>query len=180
VTVYNSYPKRKVNAVIVGSTEVTLAGEEIWRGQSDLRIVHRKVMQKNLPIVNTAVTQVTYSGYENYPGWPYHLGDSWTYEESYKTDVPLQPSWTDTFRANVVADDAIVEMGGVQYQCFKVVHTLIATTNKTPPGGGVGSTVIEYWYKDGKSIGPVKVEDSLDFRGTETQTLIGKPSALPF
>jgi len=180
VTVYDPYPKRKVNAIIVGSTKVMLAEEEIWRSQSDLRIVHRKVMQKNVPIVNTAVTQITYSGYDNYPGWPYHLNDSWTYKLFYETDTPLQPSWTDTFRANVIADDAIVELGGVEYQCFKVVHTLIATTNKTPPGGGIGSTLIEYWYKDGKSIGPVKVEDSFDFRGTETQILMGKPSPLPF
>ena len=180
VTVYDPYPKRKVNAIIVGSTKVTLAGEEIWRSQTDLREVHKKVMQTNLPIVNTAVTEITYSGYDNYPSWPYHLNDSWTYKMSYDTDVPLQPKWTDTFRADVVADDATVELGGVEYQCFKVVHTLIATTNGTPPGGGVGATLIEYWYKDGKSIGPVKVEDSFSYRGTETQIMMGAPPLLPF
>lgn len=180
VTVYAPYPKRKVNAVIIGSAKVTLAEEEIWRSQNDLRIVHKKVMVTHLPIVNTAITQITYSAYDNYPGWPYHLNDSWTYKILYDTNTPIQPNWTDTFRAEVVTDDAIVELRGVEYQCFKVVHTLIATTNGKPPGSGVGATLIEYWYKDDKSIGPVKIEDSFDFRGTETRIMMGAPPPLPF
>jgi hypothetical protein len=173
VTLYDPYPKRKVNARIVGSAKVTLAKEEIWRSEDDLRLVYREVMQRNLPIVNTVVTKITYSGYDGYPGWPYHLNDSWTYEESYDTDAPLQPGWTDRLRAEVVADDATVVIEGVEYQCFKVVHTLIDTTNGTPPGSGVGATYTEYWYKDGKSIGPIKIEDAINFRGTETQIMMG-------
>jgi hypothetical protein len=181
VTVYDPYPKRKVNAIIVGSTKVTLSGEEIWRSENDLRLIHRKLMQKDLPIVNTAYTQLTYWDYKNYPGWPYHLNDSWTYKVLYDTDTPLQPKWTNTFRADVVADNAIVEVHGVDYQCFKVVHTLIASTNGTPPGGGVGSTYIEYWYKGGKSVGPVEIDDSFSYRGTETQIMMtAPPPLLPF
>ena len=152
----------------------------MWRSQSDLRLVHKKVMQINLPVVNTAITEITYSGYDNYPGWPYHLNDSWTYEVFYETDTFLQPDRTDTFRADVVGDDAIVELGGAQYQCFEVVHTLIATTNSTPPGHGIGGTLTEYWAKDRKSIGPVKAEDSCNFRGTETLIMTGVPPLLPF
>ncbi|MFA4835606.1 MAG: hypothetical protein WC749_06025 [Dehalococcoidia bacterium] len=179
VTVFDQYPKRKVNAVIVGSAKITLAGEEIWRSQNDLRAVSEEVMQMDLPIVNTAVTKVTYSGYQNYPGWPYHLNDSWTYEASYDTNVPLQPNWTDKFRADVVADNATVKIGNVEYRCFKVVHTLIDTTNGTPSGGGVGTAITEYWYRDGKSIGPIKIEDSYNYKGTETQIMIDAPPLLP-
>ena len=180
VTVYDPFPKRIVHAVMVGSTKVTLSEEEKWRSQSDLRLVHKKVMTKDLPIINTAYTQLSYTGYENYPGWPYHLHDSWTYKILYDTDTPLQPKWTDTFRAEVVADDAIVEIQGTAYQCYKVVHTLTDTTNHTPPGSGIGSTYIEYWYKNYKSIGPVKIENSVDFKGTETQIMMGNPPQLPY
>jgi hypothetical protein len=180
VTAYDPYPERKVNAIIVGSTKVTFAGEEIWRDEGDLRVVHKRVMQINLPIVGTATTEITYTGYDGYPGWPYHLHDSWTYTVSYATDTFLQPKWTDTFRVDVVADDATVEIEGVVYRCFKVVHTLVSTTNHTPPGPGVGATYVEYWNRDGKSIGPVEVEDSFDFRGTETRIMTGAFRPLPF
>jgi len=180
VTVYDPYPKRMVHAVMIGSAKITLSGEEIWRSQSDLRLVHKKVMVKDLPIINTAYTQLSYTDYENYPGWPYHLNDSWTYKISYDTDTPLQPKWTDTFRAEVVADDAIVEIKGTAYQCYKVVHTLTDTTNHTSPGGGIGFNYIEYWAKIGKAIGPVKIEDSVNFKGTETQIMMNAPPLLPY
>ena len=180
VTVFDPYPKRKVNAIIVGSTKVTIGTEEIWRSQSDFRIVHRKVMETDLPMVNTAITEMPYTEYENYPGWPYHLNNSWTYKIFHHTDVLLQPDWTDTFRADVVSDDAIIEIGGVAYHCFKVIHTLTASTTSTLPGGGVGSKIIEYWNKNGMSIGPLKVENSVSFRGTETRIMIGTPPLLPF
>ena len=180
VTVYDPFPKRMVHAVMVGSAKITLSDEEKWRSQSDLRLVHKKVMVKDLPIINTAYTQLSYTDYENYPGWPYHLNDSWTYKISYDTDTPLQPNWTDTFRAEVVADDAIVEIKGTAYQCYKVVHTLIDTTNHTSPGDGIGATYIEYWYKNYKSIGPVKIEDSVNFKGTETQIMMDAPPSLPY
>ncbi len=179
VTLYDPFPKRKVHAIIVGSAKPTLSGEEIWRSQADLRLVYKKVMQKDLPIVNTAYTRMTYQEYENYPGWPYQLNDSWTYKISYDTDTPLQPNWIDSFRAEVVADDAIVEIDGTAYQCYKVVHTLTQTTNGTPPGGGVGSTYVEYWCKDYMSIGPIKIIDTVNFRGTETQIMMGTPPRLP-
>jgi hypothetical protein len=180
VTVYDPFPKRMVHVLMVGSTKVTLSGEEMWRSQSDLRLVHKKVMQKDLPLVNTAYTQLSYTAYENYPGWPYHLNDSWTYKASYDTDTPLQPNWTDTFHAEVVADDAIVEVKGIAYQCYKVVHTLTDTTNHTSPGDGIGTTYVEYWYKNYRSIGPVKIEDSVNFKGTETQIMMDAPPLLPY
>ncbi len=111
VTVMKPLPQRKVNAIIVGSTTVTLATDEIWRSQEDLRIIRQKAMQINLPIVNTAITESTYSGYEGYPGWPYSLGDSWTYEVYRITDTSLQPNWTDYFRADVDADDEVFAVG---------------------------------------------------------------------
>ncbi|MFC1963287.1 hypothetical protein ACFLVL_01540 [Chloroflexota bacterium] len=179
--VFESYPDRKVNAIIVGPTKITLAEEELWLSQDNLRIVHKEVMQMNLPIVNTAVTQITYSKYEEYPDWPYHLNDSWTYEIFYEPDTFMQPSWTDKFHAIVVKDDAIVKIGDAEYQCFKVVHTLTDTTNGTPPGDGIGGTLIEYWHKDGKPIAPVKIENSFSYKGTETRIAIGNvPSAINY
>ncbi|MFC2059053.1 hypothetical protein ACFLTS_05415 [Chloroflexota bacterium] len=175
---FEPYPKRKVNAIIVGSTLVTLAEEEIWRSIDDLRIVSKEVMQIDLPIVNTARSEITYSGYEGYPGWPYHLNDSWTYDTFYDTDVPMQSDWTNTFRAEVVADDAIVMIEGVKYECFKVVHTMTDTTNRLSPGHGVGATTIEYWYKDARCIGPLLMEDYFNFRGWEIKLVTGELPAV--
>jgi hypothetical protein len=180
VTVSDPSPKRKVNAIIVGSAKVTIAAEEVWRSQSDFRIVHRKVMETDLPMVNTAITEMPYAEYENYPGWPYHLNDTWTYKTFHSTDVPLQKDWTDTFRADVVSDNAIIEIGGLEYHCFKVIHTLTTSTTDTLPGGAVGSTIIEYWDKSNRSIGPLKVENSVSYRGTETRIMISAPPSLPF
>jgi hypothetical protein len=39
VTEMDPLPERKANAIIVGSTKVTLAADEIWRSQEDLRVV---------------------------------------------------------------------------------------------------------------------------------------------
>jgi hypothetical protein len=80
----------------------------------------------------------------------------------------------------VVSDDATIEIGGVAYQCFKLIHTLTASTTNTLPGGGIGSTIIEYWNKNNKSIGPLKVENSVSYRGTETRIMISAPPLLPF
>ncbi len=179
VTLYDPFPKRKVNAIIVGSATVTLAEEEIWRSRDDLREIHKKVMQTNLPIVNTAVTQVIYSDYVNYPGWPYHLGDKWTYKITYNTDAPFQPNWSESFQAEVVADDAVIEAGGMPYSCFKMVHTLVSTTNGTPAGAGVGSTITEYWVKGDKTIGPIRIDDAFSYKGIETATATGRPPAAP-
>ena len=179
VTSYDPHPQRKFGARIVGSTMGTLGEEKIWRSSDDLCIVQKKVFHQDLPIVNTVRTTLTYSGYDHSPGWPYQMHDTWTYNITYDTNTPLQPSWTDTFRAEVVADDALVDIGDVQYQCFKVVHTLVDTTTSISPGGGVGSTIIEYWVTTSKSIGPVKVEDSVNFIGKETQIATGEVPAFP-
>ena len=165
-------PVRKAHAILVGSTKVTLGAVEIWRSQEDLRVVREWAMQVNLPIVNTAITISTYSGYDGYPGWPYSLGDSWTYEVHFATDTPLQPDWTDTYRAEVVADDAVVVAADVEYECFKVVNTMVATTNKKPGGGGVDSTRVEYWANTGKSIAPLKSENTSSYMGTESRIMV--------
>jgi hypothetical protein len=172
VTVMDPLPERKVNAIIVGSTKVTLAVQEIWRSQDDLRKVSEEVMQIDLPIVNTVVTEVTYSDYIGYPGWPYTIGDSWTYMVTYEPDTFLQEKWTDLFHAEVVADDEIVHMGDVQYECFKVVHTLVETSHSASPGAGVGATSIEYWPKDDMSFAPIQYESTIDFMGVETRLMI--------
>jgi hypothetical protein len=172
VTVMDPYPVRKVHAILVGTTKVTLASEEIWRSQEDLRVLRQEAMQTNLPIVNTAITDQTFSGYEGYPGWPYSLGDSWTYEVYYDPDTALQPNWTDTYHAEVVADDAVVVAADVEYECFKVVHTLVDTEAKKPGGGGVGSTRVEYWANTGKSIAPLKVESTVSYMGTESRIMV--------
>jgi len=173
VTVYDANPKRKVSVVIFGSIEVTLESEELWLNQTDLRMVKKTAMQKVPYFVNTVSTDITYSQYDNYPGWPYHAGDNWTYQAHYAPDISLQSPWTYTFRAEVASDNAVVQIDGVAHQCFKVVHTLVESTNKVATGGGVGATIIEYWYKDGMSIGPIRVEDYLNFAGTETMTMAG-------
>ena len=172
VTVMDPYPVRKVHAIIVGTTKVTLATEEIWRSQEDLRVIQQEAMQINLPLVGTAITDQTFSGYEGYPGWPYSLGDSWTYEVFSDPDTPLQPNWTDTYQAEVVADDAVVVAAGVEYECFEVVYTLIATEQSTPGGAGVGSTRTEYWPNSGKSIAPIKIEGAISYMGIESRIMV--------
>jgi hypothetical protein len=57
---------------------------------------------------------------------------------------------------------------------------LIETNAHTSPGAGVGSTYTEYWYKNYKAIGPLKIIDSLNFNGTETQIMTDAPQQLPY
>ena len=172
VTEMDPLPERKVNAIVVGSTKVTLAADEIWRSQEDLRILREDMMQVNLPIVNTSITEKTFSAYNDHPDWPYSLGDSWTYEVFCDPDTYLQPDWTDTYRAEVVADDEVVVAADVEYRCFKVVHTLVDTENSTPGGGGVGSTRVEYWANNGRSIAPIKIESTVTYVGTESLIMV--------
>jgi hypothetical protein len=172
VTVYDPYPSRRVSSIL-GSLTPKLGTEEVWRNQGDLRVVKKISLETDLPVLNTVKLTITCSQYVNYPGWPYHLGDSWTYQTLYTPDSALQAPWTDTFQADVVSDNALVQVGDTQYQCFEVVHTLIATTNPHPSGSGIGGTITEYWHTGGKTIGPIKQVDSLDFKGTEIQTITG-------
>jgi hypothetical protein len=170
VTVYDPSPSRRVSSVL-GSVTPKLGTEELWRNRGDLRKVQTISMETDVPVLNTVKITTTYSQYVNYPGWPYHLGDSWTYQALNKPDFALQAPWTDTFQADVVSDNALVQVGDMQYQCFEVVHTLTATTTSHPSGGGIGATIIEYWYSGGKMIDPIKQVDSLHFEGTEIQTI---------
>jgi hypothetical protein len=179
VTVYDPYPYRRVNTLL-GTIAPRLGTEEIWRNQADLRIVKKISLETDVPIVNTVKITLTYSRYDNYPGWPYHLGDSWTYQMFYKPDSKLQGTWTDTFQADVVSDNASVQIGDKQYECFEVVHTLVATTNQYPSGSGIGGTITDYWYSGGKMICPIKRVDSLSFKGTEIQTIVGDVSLALF
>lgn len=172
VTVIDPYPERKVNAIIVGSAKAKVGTIELWYSQDDLRILYGQNMLVNAPIVNTLVTRATYSGYDGYPGRPYSLGDSWTYEVFCDPDTFLQADWTDSYHAEVVADDEIVKVGDTEYECFKVVHTLVDTTIGIPSGAGVGSTFVEFWPKDSRSIVSLKVEDYLHYVGVETRILI--------
>lgn len=165
-------PVRKAHARLVGKTNVTLADDQYWRSQEDLQVLNAQSMQVNLPLVNTAITYRTYSQYENYPGWPYSLGDSWTYNVYNEPDTSLQPKWDDTWRAEVVDDDAVVVAGGVEYECFKVVHTLTDTTIGISGGGGIGSTRIEYWVNTGLSIAPIKIENTQTYIGLETWLMV--------
>jgi hypothetical protein len=59
-----------------------------------------------------------------------------------------------------------------EYECCKVVHTLVETTLDTTPGAGVGSTIVEYWPNNCRSISPLKVENYLSYIGNETQIII--------
>jgi hypothetical protein len=172
VTVYDPYPRRRVSSIL-GSMTFKLGTEELWRNQGDLRKVQTISMETDVPVLNTVKITSTYSDYVNYPGWPYHLGDNWTYQMLNKPDFALQSPWTDTFQADVVSDNALVQVGDTQYQCFEVVHTLIATTTSHSSGSGIGGTIIEYWYTGGKTIDPIKQVDSLHFKGTEIQTITG-------
>jgi len=172
VTEIDPYPKRKVHAIIVGTTNVTLADEKIWRSQEDLRVLRQEAMQINLPIVNTAITDQTFSEYDGYPGWPYSLGDSWTHEVYNDPDTALQSNWTETYHAEVVADDVVVVAADVEYECFEVVHTLVNTEQSTPGGGGIGSTRVEYWANNGKSIAPIKVDNTISYMGTESLIMV--------
>lgn len=172
VIVIDPYPERKVNAIIVGSAIAKVGTFELWYSQDDLRVMYGEGMLVDAPIVNTLVTKSTYSGYENYPGRPYSLGDSWTYEVFCDPDTFLLSEWTDSYHAEVVADDEIVKVGDTEYECFKVVHTLVDTTIGITPGAGVGSTFVEFWPKDERSIVALKVVDSLHYMGVETRILI--------
>ena len=170
VTVYDPYPRRRVSSIL-GSMTFKLGTEEVWRDQGDLRVVEKMSLETDLPVLNTLKMISTYSQYVDYPGWPYHLGDSWTYQELATPDSPLQKAWTNTWQADVVSDNAMVQVGDKQYQCFEVVHTLTDTTNPHPSGTGIGGTIVEYWYSGGKTMGPIKQVDSFNFRGVEIQTM---------
>ena len=172
VTIYDPYPYRRGNTIL-GSITARIGSEEVWRNQADLRVVKIIGLETDVPIVNTVKLTATLSQYVNYPGWPYHLGDSWTYQVLCESDSSLQPSWTDSFQADVVSDNALVPVGDRQYRCFEVVHTLIATTNQHSSGSGIGGTLIEYWDSERKMIGPIKVVNSVTFEGTEIQTVTG-------
>jgi hypothetical protein len=172
VTVYDPCPYRRVRSIL-GSMTPRLGTEEVWRNQGDLRVVKVMSMETDVPLLNTVQITSTYSQYVNYPGWPYHLGDSWTYEELNTPDTALQKAWTNTFQADVVSDNAMVQVGDKQYQCFEIVHTLIDTTNPRPGGAGIGGTITEYWYSGGKTIGPIKQVDSLNYKGIEIETITG-------
>jgi hypothetical protein len=97
-----------------------------------------------------------------------------------EVDSSLLAPWTDTFQAEVVSDNASVQVGDRQFECFEVVHTLVDTTNPNPSGSGIGGTITEYWYSEGKMICPVKRVDSLSFKGTEIQIMIGDVSLALF
>jgi hypothetical protein len=179
ITVYDPYPYRRVSTIL-GSITPRLGNAETWRNQADLRVVKKINLETDIPIINTVKITITYSDYVNYPGWPYHLGDSWTYQAHLIPDSQLQSPWTDTFQADVISDNALVQIGDSQYQCFEVVHTLIDTTNPHPSGSGIGGTVTEYWYTGGRMIGPIKQVDSFNFEGTEIQTITGDVSLALF
>lgn len=172
VTVYDPYPRRRVSSIL-GSMTFKLGTEEVWRDQGDLRVVEKMSLETDLPVLNTLKMISTYSQYVDYPGWPYHLGDSWTYQELATPDSPLQKAWTNTWRADVVSDNAMVQVGDKQYQCFEIVYTLTDSTNPRPGGAGIGGTITEYWYSGGKTIGPIKQVDSLNYMGNEIQTITG-------
>jgi hypothetical protein len=172
VTVYDPYPRRRVSSIL-GSMTFKLGTEEVWRDQGDLRVVEKMSLETDLPVLNTLKMISTYSQYVDYPGWPYHLGDSWTYQELATPDSPLQKAWTNTWQADVVSDNAMVQVGDKQYRCFEVVHTLTDTTNPHPAGTGIGGTIVEYWYGGGKTIGPIKQVDSINYKGIEIQTITG-------
>lgn len=172
VTVIEPYPERKFNATIVGTATAKIGTIELWYCQDDLRILYGENMLVNAPLVNTLVTQAAYTGYDGYPGRPYSLGDSWTYEVFCDPDTILQSEWTDSYHVEVVADDEVVKVGDTEYECYKVVHTLVGTTIGIVPGAGVGSTFVEYWPKDCRSIAPLKVENYLNYIGIETRIMV--------
>ena len=172
VTEMDPHPVRKVNAPFVGTAEITLGTDEVWRSQNDLRILEKEKMLINLVIVNTAINKHTYTDYDNYPEWPYIKGDTWTYSMNIEPDTNLQPKYTDIYRAEVVADDEVVVVGDTEYRCFKVVHTLIDTNISVTSGGGLGSTSIEYWANSGRSVAPLKIEERVQYKGIETWTLV--------
>jgi hypothetical protein len=68
----------------------------------------------------------------------------------------------------------MVQVGDKQYQCFEVVYTLIDTTNPGSSGAGIGGTITQYWYSGEKTIGPIKEVDSLNYMGTEIETMTGE------
>jgi hypothetical protein len=173
VTEYDPYPYRKVKSIL-GSMKPKLAQEEVWRNRDDLRVVKTMSMETDIPALNTVKITSTYSEYDSYPVWPYHLGNSWTYQVVDTPDSPLQKPWTNSFRADVVSDNAMIRVGDKQYQCFEVVHTLTDTTSPKPGGAGVGGAITQYWYTGEKTMGPIKEVDSLNYMGTEIETMTGE------
>jgi hypothetical protein len=117
VTMIEPYPERKFKAKLVGNATAKVGTIEMWYCQEDLRALYSESMLIDAPLVNTLVTKMIYSGYEQYPGRPYSLGDNWTYEVFCDPDTFLQSDWTDSYRAVVVVDDEIVEVGDKEYEC---------------------------------------------------------------
>jgi uncharacterized repeat protein (TIGR01451 family) len=168
-------PKRKTHARIVGTATVMIAGEEQWRSLSDLRLVHKYETETNVPIVVTVNTEVYYRNYIGYPGWPYKVGQNWTYEAYYVPSSSLVSSWADEWLARVVSNSSIVTVGNVNYTCYQVVHTITSTGTSTPPGKGVGGTITDYWITNGTLPVPVKIVDQANFVGQENRTIMYNP-----
>jgi len=154
-----------------GDQTVRLDQAEDWRLPNG-RMVHRYSHQTEVPVIGTNSAEIYYENVVGYPGWPYAVGNSWTYNARTDSSNSMAPDWTDTYRADVVSDSDIVTVGGVDYICYRVEHTLTATTASNPPGGGVGSKIIEYWpVRATAFVAPIKVIDNVDFVGVETRTM---------
>jgi hypothetical protein len=164
-------PIRKTHAPLVGLAKIQIAGDEQWRSEADLRLVHKYVTQTNVPIVGTIHANVYYQNYSNYPGWPYIVGQTWNYRVFTKPDSFLAKSWTDLWSAQVVSNSTVVIVGGTSYTCSEVVHTIISTDASISPGIGVGGTIIEYWITSGILPVPVKVIDKANFFGEEVRVV---------
>ena len=174
----NSQRARRTSHSAFGDQTVRLSQAEDW-SLTNGRHVHRYSYQSDVPIIGTNSAQIYIESMSGYPGWPYAVGNSWTYNARTDSSNGMAPDWTDTYSASVVADNEVVTAGGVDYICYKVEHTLTATTASTPPGGGVGSKVTEYWpVLDSAFLAPIKVVNNVDFVGTETRTM-SSASPLP-
>jgi len=152
---------------VIGDSEVLVDASEDWRVEADAGMVHRYSHQSEVPFIGQNTAETFHENVVGYPGWPFEVSDTWTYQARTASAM----SWIDQYTAEVVSDNAIVNVGGTDYPCYEVVHTLTSSTAN--PATGDGNIVTEYWAKgDRPFAGPLKVVDTVSFVGTETRTLV--------
>lgn len=173
LSISNGTPIRKTHVPVMETVTVKVSDEDQWRSEADLQLIHKYVVGTNVPIVGKVYEDVSYQDYSNYSGLPYAVGQNWTYTTFTSLSSWLvQGSYTDWWSVKVVSDSAIVSVGGTNYTCYEVVHTITSTDAYMSPGDGVGSTITEYWITNGILLVPLKVVDRSNYIGQETSVAL--------
>lgn len=144
------------------NSAITMISMKEWRSVEDLRVV--KVFAVTDTIIGLAESWRYYRYLSGDAGWPYEVGDTWTYREYTVSAF----NWNDTWTVNVTGTENI-DVNGTQIPCYVVKHTWSGTNRLfKSPSNTVKLT--EWWPISGKTIKPLKRVDSISYKYTETWT----------